>query len=472
MAGPLLRMKNPVHTVLLAAVTAAAVLLLLAAVREMRPSAGVDPQSVLAQSVIASPPGVVVTDYDQPRPKGSLGYNAGISTTPPGESTPDIVDPVNKDLQDAVRMHTNPSDKTESVSAGGAADAGASPPVDLNPAPLKGTDSTDLPIDAVFLIPLTSTHFNFCRSLYTALMNDYPRPTLINWGKTFTNGQQARVNKIIGIDNVLHGLRDDQYAIIMDGFDVWYQLPYRDFIDHYLEYTRDNDHSFAVFGADKKCWPNDLDSPACKNVPKSTLPPDAFGPDTDNDSVISDPAKKFIHHRPRWLNSGNMVGPVGVLREVYDRANKLITNAPASMVFSDQMYIAEVYGQQDLSMTVDFTSEVFQTMTFSHADVIFVDDDTLTSPRKPKDQRRRYAFNRISGALPPILHFNGPKEAMDTWWSKMWWSVERENPAVKAKSQQVFETGGAYDTDGTFIPWNEVCKDIDVHKPSGVIAPR
>ncbi|KAK7203791.1 hypothetical protein BZA70DRAFT_290870 [Myxozyma melibiosi] len=432
MASPFLRSKSPVHTVLFAAVAAAAILLLLAGFREMQTPLVSDPQSILSSSVIAAPANGLVVDPQLP---STLGTSAP-------------------------------------AAAPAAAIADAAAPL-AAPAPGQAAGQSPVPaVDAVFLIPLTSTHFNFCRSLYTALMNDYPKPTLINWGQTFKNGAQARVNKIIGIDNVLNKLREDQYAIIMDGFDVWYQLPYKDFVNHYLDYTRENDHSVVVFGADKKCWPNDLKSPACVNIPNSTLPDDIFGAHTDDANFITDPATKYIYHRPRWLNSGNMFGPVKVLRQVYERANYLITHAPPDMVFSDQMYIAEVYGQQNLPMTVDFTSELFQTMTFSHNDLMFVDDDVLASPRKPPSERRRYAFNRVSGALPPVLHFNGPKQAMDAWWPKMWWSTERSNPAVIAKSEEVFKTGGAFDTDGNFIPWGEICKGIDVHKPSGYISPR
>ncbi|KAK9480823.1 hypothetical protein V1514DRAFT_301609 [Lipomyces japonicus] len=324
------------------------------------------------------------------------------------------------------------------------------------------------PFELEFLIPLTSTHFNFCRSLYTALINDYPKPTLINWGKVFENAPQARVRKINGIDDYLHRLRPDQYALIMDGFDVWYQTPYSDFVNRFLEITtKNNDYEVAIFGADKKCWPNDLDSPACVNVPESPLPKDAYGPDTDDATKTTNSRLRYINHRPRWLNSGNMIGPVKVLQQVYDRANHSITTAPPEKVFSDQMYIADVFGEQDLKMTVDYTSDLFQTMTFSHRDVIFLEDDLMSSPRKPPSERRLLAFNKISGALPPILHFNGPKEAMDIWWPKMWWYKERESPAVIAKSKEVYETGGAFTVDGQFISWRELCGDTDVHNPKG-----
>ncbi|KAK9454919.1 hypothetical protein V1511DRAFT_501337 [Dipodascopsis uninucleata] len=322
------------------------------------------------------------------------------------------------------------------------------------------------PLEVQFLIPLTSTHFNFCRSLYTALINDYPKPTLINWGKSFASAPQARVRKINGIDDYLHKLTADQHAVIMDGFDVWYQLPFSDFVERYVEVTKPNENNVAIFGADKKCWPNDWSTPACTNIPESPLPRDAYGPDTDDDTKTTNSRLRYINHRPRWLNSGNMMGPVDILRQVYDRANYSISHAPPEKVFSDQMYIADVFGEQNLKMTVDYKSELFQTMTFSHRDIIFLEDDLMASPRKAPEKRRLLAFNKISGTLLPILHFNGPKEAMDVWWPKMWWYRERETPALVAKSKEVYETGGAYTVDGQFLSWNDLCGNIDVHEPT------
>ncbi|KAJ8098028.1 hypothetical protein POJ06DRAFT_285845 [Lipomyces tetrasporus] len=266
-------------------------------------------------------------------------------------------------------------------------------------------------LDLKFLVPLTSSHFNFCRSLYTALINDYPPPTLITWGK-------ARVEK---------QLRPHQYALIMDGFDVWYQLPYRDLISYFLTVTELNGHNMAVFGADKKCWPNHPDSHACVNVSMPTLPKSAYGPYTDT--------------------------------------NQSISQASQASIKSDQLYIAEIFGQQDLNMTVDYQSELFQTMTFSHSDIVFLEDDVFTYPRKSPSQRRMYAVNNISGAVPPVLHFNGPKEAMHNWWPKMLWARMSNDPAVLEKSERIYRSGSACTTDGEFISWHDICSNADVNDP-------
>ncbi|KAK9428109.1 hypothetical protein V1505DRAFT_378058 [Lipomyces doorenjongii] len=230
--------------------------------------------------------------------------------------------------------------------------------------------------------------------------------------------------------------------------------------------TEPNNHGSVVFGADKKCWPNKADSPACVNIPQSTLPIDAYGPSTDGRGPVPNLGEQFNFNRPRWLNSGNIIGPVSVLRDIYDRANHSISNAPPGIVKSDQMYIAEVFGQQDLNITLDYKSELFQTMTFSHADVKFLEDDIFTYPRKSISQRHKIAVNMVSGTVPSVLHFNGPKDAMDTWWSRMWWSLQRNDSAVINKSKQVYLYGGAYTVKGQFLSWYDLCGDADVHNPS------
>ncbi|KAK9366215.1 hypothetical protein V1509DRAFT_630497 [Lipomyces kononenkoae] len=320
-------------------------------------------------------------------------------------------------------------------------------------------------LDFQFLVPLSNSHFNFCRSLYTALINDYPRPTLINWGKEYANRYDAHADKIHGILEYLQKLKPHQYALIMDGFDIWYQLPYTQFAAKFLDFMQGEHRKLAIFGADKKCWPNQPNSPACTNVPSSTLPMDVYGTLTDSLQGMPDKSEAYQFNRPRWLNSGTAVGNVAVLSEIFSEANYSISQTPPKKVFSDQMFIAEIFGRQIYNMTLDYKSEIFQTMTFSHSDVVVVDNDLLTYPRIPTSQRRRIALNRISGYVPAVLHFNGPKGAMADWWSQLWWSQQRNNPDVVAKSERIYQSGGAFTVDGESISWSDLCGNVNVHDP-------
>ncbi|KAK9462443.1 uncharacterized protein V1516DRAFT_621540, partial [Lipomyces oligophaga] len=332
------------------------------------------------------------------------------------------------------------------------------------------------PPDIQFLVPLTKTHFNFCRSLYSALINDYPAPILINYGKTFKGSPAARVGKVSGILNYLKTkVKPSQQVIIMDGFDVWYQLPFANLLTDFsrkLVGVKNTplDGDLVVFGADKKCWPNKADTPACAGVPESPLPSDSYGDRTDDPTVSTENIHEYDTHRPRWLNSGNIIGSASTLQEIYRRANHTISSTASAKVFSDQKFLADVYGEQDLPITVDFTSSLFQTMTFSTADVIFIPEVLDPQPKLPRVVRSSLAFNRISSSIPSILHFNGPKELMDAFWPEMWWSKGRNEPTVIAKSRYVYEHGGAYTESGEFLPWSELCGGFDVHIPSGELA--
>ncbi|KAK9448524.1 uncharacterized protein V1518DRAFT_434177 [Limtongia smithiae] len=323
-----------------------------------------------------------------------------------------------------------------------------------------------------FLIPMTNSHFNFCRSLYTALINDYPPPKMINYGKVYETAPEARLYKIRGIADYLHSLSADKVVFIMDGYDVWYQLPYREFVDLYKDMAKSG-KTTTIFGADKKCWPNDPASPACTAVPESTLPRNAYGAGTDELFRIN-PDRRYMsaNFRPRWLNSGNMIGPVSVLGDIYSRANYSITHAGPGGIFSDQLFISEIYGQQQLPMIVDFNSTLFQTMAYSTKDLQIATAEEFAYPRhRPAGENGTYAFNKISRTLPPVLHFNCPKECMDEFWPLMWWSKQKDDPALRAKSEEVYKTGGAYVAeDNTFLSWDELCHGVDVHAPEPYVA--
>src|SRR5690606_19713892 len=60
-------------------------------------------------------------------------------------------------------------------------------------------------------------------------------------------------------------------------------------------------------------------------------------------------------------------------------------------------------------ISLDYFSELFQTLTHSHDDVVWSDI-----------AGRTLAKNTITEKIPVILHFNGPKHYLEDWWSKMW----------------------------------------------------
>jgi len=99
-----------------------------------------------------------------------------------------------------------------------------------------------------------------------------------------------------------------------------------------------NIHQSILFGPDKICWPEDPRRTACWAVPNSTLPEYAFGPETDSGRFRD-------QYRPRWLNSGTIIGPVNDLRALLsatvDRIKADYTTD------SDQWYLSELFGEQE-----------------------------------------------------------------------------------------------------------------------------
>ncbi|KAK9381307.1 uncharacterized protein V2V93DRAFT_368886 [Kockiozyma suomiensis] len=398
-----------------------------------------------------------------------------------------------------------------------------------------------------FLLPATQLNKLVCKTLFSASINNYPSPVLLNFNSVFRDAEEARFMKIAAIHRYLQlKVHDDDLVLIMDSYDTWFQLSFDTLLKryyqiqesdrkaHYAKYAdvyaaadaqakgisfskagesnarRDDPGSAsqdesntgqtvppyqeqAIFGGDKICWPNQHSSPACKNVPLSTLPSDIFGPGTDEDPYE-------FKVRPRWLNSGNIIGPAKVLKEIYQRAFDV--QKRAKVHFSDQLILADIYGKGDLPIRIDFESFLFQTMTHSHSDIVYLYDDEVDRddpdfeslkdpaaglsaeeadiPPEFRDEsivsevfmrnasRRHFdkhlAWNRISGHSPVVLHFNGPKIALETWWNKMWW-VNDQSPVRRLQRLKfVRKTGGAFvDDDGSkFSPFKDMCGKFDM----------
>lgn len=160
--------------------------------------------------------------------------------------------------------------------------------------------------------------------------------------------------------------RDQDIVLIVDGYDIWFQLRPDVLIKRYYEIILAANERLAskfgleamaehviyqsvIFGPDKICWPEDVTRPACWAVPDSTLSRWAFGPETDS--------RKWRHHnRPRWLNSGTIVGPLAHVRQICEASlarvdassHKPDNNDP----ISDQFHLANLWGDQEYRRTL------------------------------------------------------------------------------------------------------------------------
>lgn len=461
------------------------------------------------------------------------------------------------------------------------------------------------------LIPATHSSPNLCKTLLSSFVLGYPSPTLINYGKKFdvhsdlNNGTHTA--KIRGVHDFLNDkkkVKDDDLVLIIDGYDIWFQLPPKLMIERYEMMIDEANERLrrrygtvvqetsgplrkkemvpmyeqkVFFGADKICWPNQKEDPACAAVPYSTLPKNVYGADTDKDP-------HSYRNRPRYLNSGTIIGRAVDLRAVYDAA---IQKVEAGIgIHGDQYVFAEILGEQEYqretlrkssqgtggrwldwlsdalgtsesplsgnvtinnstiqpgrnyeySIGLDYESRLFQVMTHSDADVKHVtynDSDRLAQiqdayeplrsqpfslpidiqranppysyaapgnesedleeriflpfsvklddiGREPSWYETPLATNVYASNVPSLLHFNGEKSLLDTWWPLMWYSPDSRallrrymRSAIGRNAARAAEAGGLnwWDTRGgrggvwtdfgTWMSWKDVCRKTE-----------
>ena len=428
-------------------------------------------------------------------------------------------------------------------------------------------------------------------------------------GKIFKESAShtAKIKGVYGVLSDRSKTKDDDMVLIVDGYDVWFQLPPQILLDRFHEViekenkairerygmiTEDRDkdgkgervpryEQKVILGADKLCWPNPREDPACFAVPYSTLPEDIYGEDTDTDP-------KAFHNRPRWLNSGNIMGRVKDVRDIYEVALKKVESGAGGL--GDQYVFGAIFGEQEFqretlrrdaqgvteewlgwigeamgksasplsanvtmkNMTavpgqryefgigLDYESNLFQTMTHSIDDVEFVyynsstdllslakhhslplylskdlqsanpplsyaspgnhtaeanpDRKTLLLPYSPNldtlpdkngDTGLTWrdvplATNTYSASIPALLHINGDKSLLQSWWPKIWFHpFSRALLRRFVRSTQTLEAadaadkggkgwwdlrggrGGVWTNKATWMPWNEVCRRVE-----------
>ncbi|KAJ6447201.1 dihydroorotate dehydrogenase [Purpureocillium lavendulum] len=219
---------------------------------------------------------------------------------------------------------------------------------------------------------------------------DYPDPHIVSWGQEDEAqnllGGGSHFAKITGVlEYINDGERrkqngfDDELIIMIDSYDIWFQLPVEVLIARYdaivagddarvahrmgRAFSREGIHSNIVFGGGKRCSPNQIHTLACYPVPDSPLPMDIHGGNTD--TLMG----RNIHSsfRTRYLNSGYMMGPVGAMRPLLEKAKEKLeecANRTAALFDngsrdsdhcyhgSDQSIFVEMYGEQEFHREV------------------------------------------------------------------------------------------------------------------------
>ncbi|KAF2690128.1 hypothetical protein K458DRAFT_412951 [Lentithecium fluviatile CBS 122367] len=217
--------------------------------------------------------------------------------------------------------------------------------IDLVPAHLtKATPNFHL------LMPALDEDDEFCRTTLSAMILNYPPPTIINFYDqldTLAEGGKAHLEGILNYLKDGKMVNEEDLVLIVDGRDTWFQLPSDVFIRQYQNVLEDANKRLAsryrsnftqtiVFGALKTCEGEDL---ACKYFPQSMLPGDIYGKGTG----------KVVENTPAsYLNADMVMGPVGDLRALYEAAIKVFEEKKSQQA-TVQSVMATLFGEQQMA---------------------------------------------------------------------------------------------------------------------------
>lgn len=171
------------------------------------------------------------------------------------------------------------------------------------------------------LVPATRANIYLCKLLLSGYAMNYPNPILINWidGDIPDNDRHMHLAKVQGVDDYLARLQQagghgDDLVLIVDGYDMWFQLGADVLLKRYFDTLRQLDQEArrtfgrsdirhtVVFGAEKVCWPDPPGYATCWTAPKPQLNPAIFGPHTH--LSLQSSKEDITYSLPRWLNSG------------------------------------------------------------------------------------------------------------------------------------------------------------------------
>ncbi|KAJ4111329.1 hypothetical protein NW768_011903 [Fusarium equiseti] len=224
----------------------------------------------------------------------------------------------------------------------------------------------------IILLPANAPGVNLCKAMVTAIALGYPTPIILNWGKS-----GSHLAKIAGVldyldwsvrlkSNHKDHLNPEDLIMVADSSDSWFQLPPSVLIQRYHDLNAEANERLQkqwtgsgpcpmkqtiMVSAQKRCWPSPQSGSElhCTELPESPLREDLYGPDTD-----ADPEMRMVDVRPRYINSGAFIGPVGDMRRYFRRAQDRYTAKKAiqgNHFYSDQGFFGEIWGEQEIWRT-------------------------------------------------------------------------------------------------------------------------
>ncbi|KAL9104655.1 MAG: hypothetical protein Q9163_000398 [Psora crenata] len=194
------------------------------------------------------------------------------------------------------------------------------------------------------LIPATKSDPNLCKLLFSASILDYPPPVIVAWDQTIDPDKQEGLwgggTHLFKISKVLEWLQnlspdhDDDLVMMMDGYDIWFQLRKDLLVERYYQINAEANARIQkrmgraaeiegikqtiIFGSGKRCFPNEIHTIACWPLPPSPLPKDMW--DGNTDGTIGSYPNAWAATRQKFLNSGIIIGPAKDMRALFARA--------------------------------------------------------------------------------------------------------------------------------------------------------
>lgn len=239
-------------------------------------------------------------------------------------------------------------------------------------------------------MPADGPNINLCKTVMSAVAMGYPMPTLLNWDGAFNRPEWhfrgshiAKLESLLAVIEDLLGQADedndvdeDDLALLVDAYDIWFQLPPSVLIQRYHRLNQEADRrnrehwesisslqnepfpiapprQDIIVTTAKDCGP-DSESGSYPNYahwPASPMRGDLYGDGTDELLPYSlDPARKYRKLRPRCVNSGVIMGTMGGLRAALQRCRDKIQDVErrGRQLWSDQALLAEVIGDQEM----------------------------------------------------------------------------------------------------------------------------
>lgn len=256
------------------------------------------------------------------------------------------------------------------------------------------------------LLPATEASPRFCRTLASAILHGYD-VSVINWG-----GSTHHSAKIFGTLDYIEkhtsaadlGLRkgnstssDDldqvteaeeptasrrecqDIIVEIDAYDVLVQRPASYLIKTFEEQTNvsevdakgESGGASIVFSAEKGCHPPG--EAWCDQVPDSPVAHHIFGPDTDR-SI-------FEYNRPRWLNSGFVIGYANDMLKLYRAAADEATRRQGTFQ-ADQSIFGPLFTSKAFNITLDYAGNMAALSFFFGLEMHF--RPTKFTPRRPR----------------------------------------------------------------------------------------